>query len=132
LQAHGGGRSLRIKDADLAGSDPAAFWQSDAVSVSPYREYLLGVSAKARLLKGAEVRVGIAWYDSGGDLMEVDWCDPLNQPDRTCNQDWSPLSVTARSPWDCSSARIIAGVVGTSPVQTSGSAWFDDFSFTRL
>jgi hypothetical protein len=130
LEAHDGGRSLRIKDADLTGANAVAHWRSDAMVVTATEEYLLGAHTKARLLNRAEVKLGIAWYDSSDSLIGVDWSDTLNQPEETCNDNWTPLSVRATAPPGSSSARIIAGVVGTSPVQTAGSAWFDDFSFT--
>jgi hypothetical protein len=108
-----------------------AHWKSDLVAVSAGDDYLLSAMAKARLLRGGEVRLGIAWYNSSGTLMEIDWSDSLNQPDETFYNEWAPLSVRAAAPAGSSSARIVAGIVGTSPVQTSGSAWFDGFSFTN-
>jgi len=130
LQRHDGGRSLRIKDANLTGTNAVAHWKSDPMAVTSGDDYLLGASAKARLLRGGEVRVGIAWYNSSGTLLDVDWSDSLNQPDETYYCEWTPLSVMGTAPAGSSSARIVAGIVGTSPVQTSGSAWFDGFSFT--
>lgn len=130
LEAHDGGRSLRIKDADLTASGAVAYWESQAFDVTGGGQYLLGGFAKARMFKGGDIRLGIAWYDSGDNLIGVDWSDPLNSPGETCNTDWSPLSVGATAPWGSSGARVIAGVVGSTPVRSTGSAWFDDLSFT--
>ena len=132
LEAHGGARSLRIKDAVLSTPDSRPVWRSGTIDVTPGEEYLLSAFAKARMLRGGSPVLGVAWYDGARNLLGVNWIGSPGGEGFALNRDWSSLCLQATAPAGCAYASVLAGIGGAFPGQNAGSAWFDDFSFTAL
>jgi pimeloyl-ACP methyl ester carboxylesterase len=130
LQMHGGARSLRVKDANLYSAGGRAVWRSDTFAVTPFKAYQLTSFIKARELKGANQGIGITWYDSSKRQLSTTWVEAPGTSDAALNSDWSSLLIKASAPYNGYYASIILGVEGDSASQTSGSAFFDDVSFT--
>jgi pimeloyl-ACP methyl ester carboxylesterase len=130
LQMHAGARSLRVKDANLYSTGGRAVWRSSTFSVSPSRQYLLSAFTKARMLKGANQGIGITWYNYLRQPVSTTWVESPGTAGAALNREWSPLYLTASAPYNGYYASIIVGVEGDSSGQTSGSAFFDDISFT--
>lgn len=130
LEMHGGARSLRAKNANLYSAGGRAVWRSGTFAVTPARQYLLSAFTKVRMLKGANQGIGITWYDAAKNPLGTIWVEAPGTAEAALNRDWSPLSLQASAPAGAYYASIIAGVECDTAGQTSGSAFFDDISFT--
>jgi pimeloyl-ACP methyl ester carboxylesterase len=131
LEPHLGGRSLRIKNPAASSASSAAMWKSSNIPVSAGSTYLLSAFAKQRMFRGSFLGLGIAWYGSNGTQLRTDWSNTLTGSGSATNSDWSPTTLSKAAPTGASYACIVAGTTGTTPSGVTGSAWFDDFSFTK-
>ena len=130
LEAHGGARSLRVKDASFSSSGARAVWKSNNFSVSSGRQYQLSVFTKARMLRGANPVVGITWYNYFRNPISTTWVEAPAPGEFARNSDWSPMYLKATAPSGSYYASIQVGMEGDYAGQTAGSVWFDDLSFT--
>lgn len=130
-EAHGGARSLRLKDAQLPASSSTALWTSSNISVSAGTTYRLSAFAKSRMFRGNYLGLGIAWYSSDGTLLSTSWSPTFTNGMLASTRDWSPVLATGQTPADASYARIVTGASGGSPSGPDGSAWFDDFYLSQ-
>lgn len=130
LEAHGGSRSLRVKDATFPTSGGRAAWRSRPFAATAGKNYLLSAFVKERALRGARAGLGIAWYDEEGSLLSVSWTAQPATDGHSVNRDWEPIALEAAAPADSASAVLLAGLEGAPQGKSAGSAWFDDLSFS--
>jgi hypothetical protein len=130
LEMHGGARSLRVKDANLYSAGGRAAWRSGTFAVTPGKSYLLSAFAKARMLKGANQGIGITWYNYSKQPISTTWIESPGVGEAALSRDWSPLYLKASAPTGGYYASILVGLEGDNAGKTSGSAFFDDISFT--
>jgi hypothetical protein len=131
LQRHGGARALRVKDASFSSAGTGAVWKSGSFAVTQGKQYLLGVFAKARMLRGASPVIGITWYDAANNPISTAWLKSPGTEDHALNMEWSPMHLVETAPPDSAYASILLGVEGDYAGKTAGSAWFDDIFFTH-
>ncbi len=130
LEAHRGSRSLRVKDASFVSAGGRAFWSSRLVPVEAGRDYLLTSFLKTRMLRGAQPGLGVAWYDAAGKLLSTTWTSQSATEGYCLNRGWTPLSLQATAPPGSAGALLLVGLEGEAAGKASGSAWFDDLSFS--
>ncbi|MBN1288164.1 MAG: prolyl oligopeptidase family serine peptidase [Actinobacteria bacterium] len=132
-ETHTGSRSLRIKNVNSPAEASGAVWISDPVEVTEGGNYQLSSFVKARMFRGDFLGIGVNWYDSSGTLLETVWSDTLRGNTNAANLDWMPVLVSGTAPAGSKTARIVAGTKKkSSGGSVTGSAWFDDFSFTEI
>ena len=131
LEAHGGTRSVKIQNANVttAGTRPA--WKSSTFSVNGGQQYSLSAFNKARMFRGGNIGLGIAWYNILGQQIRVDWSGTTPGSDYSLNCDWTPVSMQATAPSNAYRAAVVCGFEAPATGQTAGSLWFDDISFTQ-
>lgn len=106
-------------------------WKSSNISVTAGSTYLASAFARQRMFRGSFLGLGIAWHKSDGTQIRTDWSSTLTGPGSANTRDWSPIALSKAAPTGTSYACIVAGTGGTTPAGVTGSAWFDDFSFTK-
>lgn len=131
LEAHGGGRSLRIRNAFTTSAGASPVWASSPFGVDAGGKYMLSAFCKTRMFRGGNAALGIAWYGTDGGLLRTDWVKAAAGAEYCRNGEWSPMSVKASAPGGSATARIVAGFEMPAAGGSAGSVWFDDFSCTR-
>jgi pimeloyl-ACP methyl ester carboxylesterase len=132
IESHIGSKSVRIKDANLTAANSRPVWKSSTIGVTQGKAYTVSAFNKARMFRGGNIGLGIAWYNSLNQLIKTDWSGTSPGSDYAFNRDWTPLSMQATAPSGSVRAAIVAGFQAPSIGQTSGSLWFDDFSMTQM
>jgi Cellulase (glycosyl hydrolase family 5) len=119
--AHSGAVSALIAHAagnHLTGCP--AYSVAPITAVLPYKSYTLRAWARGRRVTG-KTRAVIVWTDSAGRFISSISSAPLPPGNTT----WKRLSVTSTPPAEASAVE-----VNLQSCEDSGSAWFDDVSFS--
>ena len=132
MEAHGGSRSVRIQNANVTTAGTRPVWKSSTFSVAAGQQYAISAFNKARAFRGGNIGLGVTWYNNLNQVIKVDWSGTAPGSDYALNRDWTPLSLQATAPSGAVKAAVVAGFEAPSTGQTTGSLWFDDFSFTQM
>jgi hypothetical protein len=130
MEAHGGSRSVRIKNANTTASGARPVWKSSAFSVTQNQQYVVNALDKAREFRGGNIGLGVVWYNALNQVIKTDWSAAAAPSGYALNQDWTPISVQVTAPAGAVKAAVIGGFETPAAGQTTGSVWFDDFTFS--
>lgn len=134
--AHGGGASVRIKDAAVSNAPFISSWNSAIVPVNGGVRYSGSAFVKTRALRGRSWKykngaydtdhapkagVGILWFSAAGVPLRYDESVGI-----TGTRDWTPVELSVSSPPTAAYAQLILYIRNPDGSGCSGSAFFDD------